>query len=366
MVERERPTGASTADVGGGPAIDVPLTDAGHGQAAVPDGSAPDTPNWRRTVAIALVGGTVIGIGTAIVVLDTDDAVPTVTVPAEEQAAVITTPPTLTPLSTLPPPDFGARTTATAATTARPQVVRPVYDDVEGSEPADLVHFDFAGAVDRLDDDAPRRSETRVELGHAGFVLDVTIERDPVRDRYRISVDSAGGEFVAIVDVASGTTYLDSATDGRADVLNADIIAGSTAADVNEYFDRLLLGPVRSDTYDAASTRGRGLVAIDGVGEAREFVTNIRGDLIPEWQLYAFGPTFEFPVDDRPSLLEYAVYVTEDGDVAHVDGVALVGVVHQLVRHRVIALDESPVIELFDPLDVTGRPVVDGTRSTEP
>ena len=49
-------------------------------------------------------------------------------------------------------------------------------------------------------------------------------------------------------------------------------------------------------------------MTVDGVGIVREFVTNIPGDRIPEWQLYAFSPVFEFLVEDRPSLLEYAVY----------------------------------------------------------
>ncbi len=87
-------------------------------------------------------------------------------------------------------------------------------------------------------------------------------------------------------------------------------------------------------------------MTVDGVGIVREFVTNIPGDRIPEWQIYTFSPVFEFPVEDRPSLLEYAVYVTEAGHIAQVDGVALVGDVPQLVRHRITLLDETPTIDL--------------------
>jgi len=328
--------------------IDVPLTGMVSNDDQGRD-DAPDPPNWRRAIGIALVAGVVIGVGISVVRLQADDDASTSgsTIPAEELATVITTPPTLAPVSALPPPDF--ETGETAPPTLPPGVTRPVYEAVPDAGPDDPALFELAAAITRLDEDLPRRSETHVELGVGGYVLDVTIDRDPVRDRYRLVLESRGVTQVAIVDVASGVTYVNPDTDDQAEILTADIIAGSPAVDANDYFDRLLLGPLRSDTYDTSSTRGRGFVTIDGVGLAREFATGVRGELIPEWQIYAFGPVLEFRPEDRPSVLEYAAYVTEDGRVAQVDGVSSLGVVSQLVEHRLTLLDDAPIVELPTP-----------------
>ena len=121
-------------------------------------------------------------------------------------------------------------------------------------------------------------------------------------------------------------------------------------------------GPLRSDTFNAAATRGRGVVEIDDVGEAREFVTSVDGELVPEWQIHAFGPVGEFAPSDRPALLQYLVYVDGQGRLVQVDGVSMIGIVPQLVRHRMTVLDEPPGIEL--PGDATLPP--EGTASTRP
>lgn len=327
-----------------GPVIDVPLTGSAAETLTGAGTDGPPPPNWRRAMGIALVVGTVLGVSVAMLRISADDDTsPTAsTSPGDELASAITTPPTLAPLGTLPPPDF----VTTAPITTVPEVMRPVYEEIPGVVLGELVQYDIAPAIARLGDDVPRRSETHVELGNAGFVVDVTIERDPVRDRYRVVLESRGDSQVAIVDGPAGVTYVNPRADEWVEVPNAEIIAGSDAADVNEYFDRLLLGPLRPDTFDAPTTRGRGLVRIGGIGVAREFRTSISGALIPEWQLYAFSPVFEFPVEDRPSVLDYAVYVTEDGRIAQVDGVASVGDVAQSVQHRLTLLEEAPVVEV--------------------
>lgn len=310
-----------------------------------------------------MVGATVIGLGIGAVAIvgdgGGDDASPTTSGALADLASSITTPATLRPLDTLPRPDDpaltgepfseGPQSTTSQDRTLFEGVTVPSYPEVPDAGLAELVSYDIAAAVDLLADDVHRRSDTHLELGTAGFVLDVSIERDPELDRYRVILESRGDSQVAIVDVATDTTYINIGTDNRVEVPNAEIIDGSGAADINEYFDRLLLGPLRPDTYNPASTRGRSLVTLDSGAVARHFITSIRGELIPEWQLYAFSPVFEFPVEDRPSLLEYHVYVTEAGDIAQVDGVSQVGDVPQLVLHRLTVLDERNVIELTEP-----------------
>ncbi len=195
----ERPIGRSTE------IIDVPLTGPDDDPHARPDTGAPPT-DWRRLLAIALVGGTVLGVGGSVLLLsaDDDEPVPTdTTLSADDIAAAITTPPTLAPRETLPAPDFAGDEVATSA-----DVTVPAYPEVPGVGLADLVQFDIGGAVGLLGDDVPRRSETHVELGVGGYVLDVTIERDPVRDRYQVIFESRGNTQVAIVDVPSGITYV--------------------------------------------------------------------------------------------------------------------------------------------------------------
>jgi len=351
------PTRSIDVEVG---VIDVPLVGSEPPGADVPDERPPT--NWRRAIGIALVAGTVIGIGASVVRLTDDDSSATSTLPAEDLAAVITTPPTLTPLETLPPPDFDRSPPPQVIET--PEVTLPTYAEVPDVELSELVGYDIGRAVELLDLDIARRSETHVEFGYGGLVMDVTIERDPVRDRYQIVIRTPSATQVAIVDIPTGTTYINPGTNNREEVLNADIIAGSTAADANEYFDRLLLGPLRPDTSSAPTTRGRGLVTIDGVGVARQFMTAIPGELIPEWQIYTFGPVFEFAEEDRPDTLEYSVYVTDDGRIAQVDGVAFVGRVPQLVSHRLTEIVEPVPIDI--PPQTTPPPATAAPATTPP
>ena len=335
--------------------VEVPLTgdDQPSGPADEPE-HAP--PNWRRLVGVALAVGVVLGVAGAAVRLAGDgDA--TDPIPTGDPSPAITTPPTLRPLETLPPPDpepvdatssLGSGTPVASAPPAQTEPVAvPTYPPGEGGL-SGVVEYDIATAVTRLDDDVSRRSDTHLELGYGGYVLDVAIERDPERDRYRLVFDS--GEVVeeVIVDVASGITYIQPGTDSEQQIPNDNIVG--TDDDIHDYFERFLLGPLRPDTFDEVRTRGRGIVTIDGVGDAREFVTYIDGDNVPEWQIYAFGPVGEFSPSDRPTLMEYSVYVAGAGDerIVQVDGVALLGIVPQLVQHRMTVPEEPIVIELPD------------------
>lgn len=367
-----------SAPPGGSLAVEVPLTGPGDAPVPAPDDDR-DRGGRRGLVAAAIIAAAIIAAIVAAVIAvqviggDDDEAAPPAT-DVDDIAAQITTPPTLGPLDTLPTPDDpalaresldeGPQPTTSQDRSLFDGVSRPSYPPVTDVGLPELVAYDIAGAVERLGEDVPRRSETRLELGTAGFVLDVTIERDPDRDRYLIRLESRDDSQEATVDIASGTTYVRSNGEFVADVPNDEIIAGSTAPDVNVYFDRLLLGPVRPDTFNAPATRGRGVVTIDDIRVARQFLANVQGSSIPEWQLYAFSPVFEFPVEDRPSLLEYAVYVDDGGDIVQVDGVSLVGDVPQLVEHRLFHLGGPIVVDL--PPDILASTVTTTPPATSP
>ncbi|NNE10612.1 MAG: hypothetical protein HKN41_00010 [Ilumatobacter sp.] len=355
MTEREP---AAAVDV-----IEIELTGDGPLAPGAPDdGDHALPPNWRRLVAIALIAGTPLGIGGGLLLRalesdDVDSTAPT-TLPGDDPASVITTPPTLAPLDTLPPAvlagdplDEGPQpTTSQDRVLFEDAVVPPAYPELADVSLSEVFEYRIEPAVAALADDVARRSHTRIELGIEGYVLDVTIERDPVLDRYQVIFEQGGLTQVAIVDTATNSTYVNPGTDNLEIVLNAELLAGSTAADINEYFDRLLLGPVRPDTFGAAGTTGRSLHELDDVGTVRQFTTRVDGDSVPEWQIYLFSPVVEFRPEDRPSELDYLVYVDDEGDVVQVDGVATIGDVPQLIEHRIERLDDEHRVELPDPV----------------
>ena len=345
------------------PTVDVPLTGA---DAAPADPTAQPT-DWRRLVGIALAVGVALGVVVAVVRSASDDGDADRPDPstAGDPSALITTPPTLRALVTLPPPDTEPQAgDPLAGTSAEPdqQVAVPTYPPASDVTPREVIGYDIGAAVDRIGDDIARRSDTHIELGSGGYVLDVSITRDPDNDRYRIGLESRDTAEEVIVDVATGTTYVNPGTEREATIPTDDLISAPGDGGVNEYFDRLLRGPLRPGTFNAAATRGRGVVEVDGVGEAREFVASVDGELVPEWQIYAFAPVGEFSPSDRPALLQYLVYVDGQGQIVQVDGVSVIGTVPQLVRHRITVLDEPVGIEL--PGDAA--PADAGTTSTPP
>ncbi len=336
-----------------------------------PSDGTPTGSNRGRVFGIAAAVASVVAVAvlTATVLLGGDENGSPTTVDPEQVAAAITTPPTLSPLEALPPPDDPVTDGGAQPTTSQDRVLSdsvpvPVYPEVPDATLREIVEYDIINAVNLLAADLPRQSETHYELGSGGFVLDVKIVRDPARDRYQITIESRDLLQVAIVDNATGTTYVNPGTGNRIEIPNAEVIEGSTASTINEYFDRLLKGPVRPDTFTPTSTRGRSLVVVPDVGSAREFITNIDGELIPEWQIYAFGPGFEFRPEDRPRLLEYHAYVDDDGNLAQVDGVSMAGNVSQLVQHRITLLDDPTDVDL--PVDEPNRPTSSATDPTSP
>lgn len=347
----------SSLDVFEVPLVGEPPSNSG----AVPGrtGRQPAT-NWRRVIGVSLVLGTTLGIATSVFIVtnDTEERAAPITAP-DDAATVVTTPPTLVGLDELPRPDDPASIgeqidasprPASSQVTAVSDLVAvptyPTYPALPDTPLSDVVRYSVATAIDRHAEDSARRSTTHMELGVGGFALDVVIVRDPVHDRYQLEFETQTFTQTAIVDPATNSTYIES-SDGAVDVvLNREIMAGTDAETIHEFVDRLLQGPVRPDTVDVANLRERSLVTIDGVGTARQFVVDIAGAVIPEWQLYVFGPTAEFSPADRPDDLEYSVYVTEDGRIAQVDGVSYLGDVAQLITHRIEVLAEPIVIEL--------------------
>lgn len=359
MTERwARPADDGTAaDRGDTPVVDVPLT--GEADGAKPRDEPVLTANRRGLMTVAMLVGAVAVVAVTVVRFADDDDPNTVS-PSDKRATTITTPPTLRPLDTLPrpgDPDVWGTTSAEprdAPSTPR-SVTVPTYPPADGAVLSEIVRFDVVAALDHNGEDIARRSDTRVELGSGGYVLDVSIERDPENDRYRLELATRGASETVVVDVATGTSFVQRDT-GESFTIDIDDVVGPDT-DAHDHFDRLLQGPFRIDTYDPVATRGRGLVTIDGIGDVREYVTFVDGELAPEWRIHAFAPVHEFRAVDLPDQLEYTVYLDDADRIVQVDGVAMLGNVPQLVRHRITELDGAPAIELPASVARSARPV---------
>jgi hypothetical protein len=351
------------------PAVEVPLT--GDGPLAVaaasppPGDDVPPPPNWRKLVGIAAVIGVVSGVALAIVLLAfvwndgaTDDTGggPTTALDDRGVAPVITTPPTLSPLETLPSPDRAPSTTRGPAGTTETSgfdVTLPTFPEIADASAVAVDGFDLSAAVIAMDVDRAVRSETRVELGAGGYSLDVTIVRDPNTDRYAVTFENSAQTQRAIVDVASGLTYVTTDDAAWFTIDNGDIVSGTDTTDVREFFRRMMIGPVRSDTLGAASVEPGAIVQLDDTTIARRFDAELPGAAIPEWQLYVFSPVTEFSPGDRAESMSYSLYVDPAGDLRRVVGASVVGGVPQLVDHRVDVLPVRIVLDLPDPATVT-------------
>jgi hypothetical protein len=308
-------------------------------------------------VAVVVVAAAIAGVVAFVSTLgssepssaptDTTDAAPIELSPpsaiGNEDEPELPTPPT--------PPSVVGSSPITEGTFAMPEfggVVVPTFPTIDAEPGQDLDR-----AVGRLGDDAAVRSTTRVALGVGGWVREYTMLRDPVNDRYEV-IGSADGiptdRFV--VDIATETTYYSVGADDWATISNRPDADQIGVADIGVLLDRLILGPLRTDTFDRAEIEPAGSVTID-TERAHAFVVAMPGAAIPEWQLYFFGPVGEFDPTDRPTSLVYDVYVTADGRLSRVIGVADVGGVAQLVDHRIEVL--VPPIEIELPPTDGGR-----------
>ncbi len=357
--------------------FEVPL--AGDGplarRAAPSDGPTDPRPNWRRTVGLASLGGVGVGILTSVVLLglvwdggDDSDGIggdPSSNVDDSGRGPSLTTPPTLTPLEPIPVPDGTPTARSSAGLPGRErslveQVTVPAYPSVIAGAAPSPGEFDLYAAVAQLGADVDRRSSTRLELGVGGYRLDVTAARDATNDRYALTIDAGDRPARWIITDAGTQMYLDSSSPDEEQWLP---LAGEDFAqfygfdELPTLLDRLMQGPVRSDTISSAKVTPRDFVLLDdGDSVARQFTIEIPGALIPEWQLYVLGPTDEFLPSDRPNDLTYTVYVDRRNEIVRVTGLSDLGGIPQLVVHDAEAPTEPVEIDLPDPASINVDP----------
>jgi hypothetical protein len=354
------------------PTIEIPLS--GDGPLAV-FGDEPNTappPNWRKIVGLTSLLGVVLGILLAIVLInfvwdeEPEGGIagnPTTTVDGFDLAAEITTPATLVDPNPVPttiaPPTRPVRTPGAPVREGplRDQILVPTYSAVDRDFEPSPGSYDLYTAVSELGVDVPRRSSTRLELGVGGFVSEHTILRDPVAGRYLVS----RRDVTMIVDEASGLTYVDWPSPEGEQWLPLDdrpLAESVGISSVGELHRRMMLGPIRPDTISGAMvTTGDFVLLEDQISVARMFTVTVPASLIPEWQLYVFGPTNEFVSSDLPSRLTYTVYVDEDNQIRRIVGLSDLGRIPQLVIHDLDQLAERYVVDLPDPATVaTGPP----------
>lgn len=360
------------------PAYEVPLV--GDGPLAdrerQGDGRPPHTPNWRRIVGVASLGGVVLGVLTSVVLLGfvwdedrnaerNDDRTDEDTAPSlvgADPSTQITTPPTLSPLDPIPAPDGAATGPARPGAPARDaslldQVVVPTLPTrPTGGDTIPAGSFDLGRAVSTLATDVARRSSTRLELGVGGYLREFTFRRDPSTNRFEFT----DGQVLWIVDVTSGLTYLGLSAPGEQRFVsqdNARVADYFGAESIGVFMNRLLIGPLRPDTIDSAtSTPGAVAVLDDGATPVMAYTVELPGSAVPEWQLYALGPTDEFLPSDRPDRLTYTVYVDAANHIRRIVGLADLGGIPQLVVHDIETLTEPTTIELPDPATVERAP----------
>ena len=359
------------------PPIEIPL-EGDPVPGVTPDDPAPGRPtNWRRVTGVSSIVGVVVGIVVAVVILtsggdagseaDPDEGIGgDATTDPDRLDTEITTPPTLAPLDTLPAPDFATADDAPVATTSQhvtlfdvgPDATVPSYGELDDVASDVLANFALDAAVANLSDDVSRRARTRYEVGMGGFALDVVILRDAVNDRYELLVDDATGENRIVIDVESGWTYLDDGSEGWLRFPSDQIADANDVPDITVFMDQLLLGPIRPDTIDAATSIESGpLVAIGGdVPIARRFVVTLPVSAVTEWARYRLGPADEAAPPSPGAPISFEVYVTETGEVRQVNGVFEFGNTDQLVVHSVGPVRDDIEVVLPDPADVTDPP----------
>ncbi len=269
-----------------------------------------------------------------------------------DPASTVTTLPSLSALDQIPTPDGVPAAPVGPGAPARAgslldQVSVPTYPKAIRDSEAQPGGYDLVAAIAALEHDIPRTSSTHLEIGVGGFITDVAIVRDPVTDRYQVTL----GDVIAIVDPSTGDTLVDLSSPGEQRWATVDqrSFADSVGVDsIGALYSRLLLGPVRPDTRAWATVTPGDLVTIDELTVAREFTVELPGSAIPEWQLYALGPTAEFTAVDLPTRLTYRVYVDRQNTIRRVVGLSNLGSTPQLVVHNLGTLAERFPIELPD------------------
>ncbi|MCB0969194.1 MAG: hypothetical protein KDB37_20370, partial [Ilumatobacter sp.] len=158
-----------------------------------------DEPNWRKVAGIASISGVLLGVVVSALVFwndGRDDAPATTTVPRDELAAEITTPPTLPPVETTP--------TTTVPTPGRPELA--TRDITVPSYPAP----DDPGAPWP---DAPIRFPTLDESLTVEVVTDNLYGDEPTATSVRYDAVNGRYEISSRLPVGTATMIYDSSTD---------------------------------------------------------------------------------------------------------------------------------------------------------
>lgn len=364
--EWRRPDGASPVT------FEVPLLDGDGRPVGTARPGPPERPptDWRRVVGIASAAGLVVGIVVSVVVLtaggDDEEEVPTSTTlsPAELETA-ITTPPTLPPPGAVDVSEMdGVSSQDWQLFDPVPSISAPQYPNFE--LPDDLLAaFDLDRAVGFLATDPPRRSTTRYEVGEEAYRIDVTIDREPARNRYDITIEGDGDDARLIVDLLGGVTYVstEDAPDAWVTIDNEEL--SGDEVDLATMIGRLQRGPVRDSTLRDAIlvTPGPAVTIRNAAPIARRFAVTLRAGQVPEWARYQFGAVADAPPPDGSDPILFYAYVSVDDGiarVAEVSGTFPFGNTEQLVVHRVQPLPDDFAIELPDVTVTTPQP------STEP
>lgn len=370
MSDRERsPSGAPPV------AIEIPLLDADGHPVDAPRPAGPERPttDWRRVVGVASVAGLALGIGVAVIMItaadgdpDADDSAPPTTLTPDELETAITTPPTLPQPGAADISEMdGISSQDRELFDPVPSISAPRYPNIDLPEEL-LVSFDLGRAVGFLATDPPRRSTTRYEVGEEAYRIDVTIDREPARNRYDITIEGDGDDARLIVDLLGGVTYIATEDDPDWVVTDNDEFSGGDA-ELATVLGRLQRGPVRDSTVRDAVlvTPGPAVTISDTAPFARRFAVTLRAGQVPEWARYQLGAVADAPPPDPSDPILFYAYVSADDDVAQiaeVSGTFPFGNTEQLVVHRIEPLPDDFTIELPD-VGPSGPPATEATAT---
>jgi hypothetical protein len=338
-------------------------------------GKGPD-PDRRRPLGVALVGSLVaVAVLTTVFMVsdrgDDETSAPT-TIP------LITAPPTLAWLGTVPPVENAAADTTppTSAPTSAPArnptafrtVAGPRFDRIDQVGNPEFPDVDLFAAIDDLAEDRSRSAVLRA-LDDDGVETSIETTRDVAAGLDRIDVTKSGpdgveGESTLLVDRTDDSQYT------RSDDSDVWYRADTNARDRDHYdslMERNLGGLMQSDVVD----RAKSLVVASGTsvwmlpsGPAKRF------GIYVDWRALQSTITMQFldpAMGDPDALLPEQVlinvYVDVDNRVVMTTNRLVAGDRAQVLTHTIEQRDAEPFLTLPDPSLIVddGSP---GQRST--
>lgn len=314
------------------PAQPIEIELDGHGTSETDEhdhGSDGDEPNWRVVAGTAAVLGVVLGLviaGVAVWTDDDDDRPPTTTIPVDELATEITAPPTLPPVETTPPTTIGGL--ERMVDEPRPVTV-PTYppDPLEPAEsPWPEVPLTFADLDESL------VATITSDSAFADQPSDGRLLWDAANRRFELRFDLPVGTSRTIYDVVTEAVYeaIERPRSG-APVWTRTPAASffPSGVDPGEYFERILLGPVRADNVDQAvlATREALTRTVNGVPTRRTTFE------MPESAVVPWGAA------DGTLRLTYDVFADREGRVVLTQGLNTPGGSPVALVHAVRAID---------------------------